>query len=556
MKGLVRASPVIVALVVVVGWPLLATILEATRPDETSGTGTGEIVVTTRAGEIIRPMGLAFQTARLVLATEAMALPVGLVLAFLLFRTDLWGRRGMLGAVALAAFVPMPLTATAWLGALGNMGRSQAMGLGVVLAGWSGAAVIHAIASLPWIVAIVGVGLRGVEPDLEESARLDLSPWRVVTRVTLRRSLGAIAAASLAVLVLTAGDMSVTDLLSVRTYAEESYTQYQSGNAPRASLVALPPLFVFGGLILLGVRALLQVDPSRVLSASSRSRDWRLGRWRIPVGLAVAATSGLALALPIFSLVWHAGRVVDHGQAFWSWAGLIKALASTTGEVFAGTFSRRPFRAPMTSSLILAGLGASASVILAWSLAWLARKPGPWRWVTAATVALTLAVPGPVAGMALVIAYLPVPILYDTPLRVVLVFILRTLPYAVLVIWPAVRALPGEYLEAATLEGYGTWGQARRVAIPLTLGAIVAAWGVSFAIALGELPAANISTPPGVELVTVRIWQLLHRGVESHLAGMGLVMLGVVALAGSLAAWGLGRVYGPGPGTGSIGSSS
>jgi iron(III) transport system permease protein len=545
VRGFLRSLPVVLALVAVVYWPLVATVIEATKPDDTTGPGQGEIVPTARAGEIIRPLGLAFQTARLVLATEAMALPVGVALAFVLFRTDAWGRRGMLGAVALAAFVPMPLTATAWLGALGNAGRGQAMGLGVVLSGWSGAAFIHAVASLPWIVAIVGVGLRGVEPDLEESARLDYPPWGVVVRVTLRRSLGAIAAAALAVLVLTAGDMSVTDLLSVRTYAEESYTQYQSGNSPGASLVALPPLVAFGTLILVGVRALLRVDPARVLSASARSRDWRLGAWRVPVGLGVVLTYGVAIALPVFSLFWHAGRVVERGQARWSGAGLARTLASTTGELFAGALSR-PFRAPLVSSAILASLAACLTVALAWSLSWLARKPGPWRWAVAATVALTLAVPGPVAGMALVIAYLPVDWVYDSPIRVVLAYMLRTLPYAVLVTWPAVRSLPPAYLEAATLEGYGPWGVARRVAIPLTLGAIAAAWGVSFALALGELPAANISAPAGVMLVSVRIWELLHRGVESHLAGMGLVMLAVVALAGALAARGLARIYGPG----------
>ena len=160
MKGLIRSSPVIFALIAVVGWPLLATVLEATKPDETSGSGTGEIVPTARAGEIIRPLGLAFQTARLVLATEAMALPVGVALAIVLFRTDVWGRRGMLGVVALAAFVPMPLTATAWLGALGNAGRSQAMGLGVVLTGVVGR----------------GVHPRGREPPLDRGDRRRRSP--------------------------------------------------------------------------------------------------------------------------------------------------------------------------------------------------------------------------------------------------------------------------------------------------------------------------------------------------------------------------------------------
>ncbi len=551
--GLIRSSPVIVALVAVVGWPLLAMVREATKPEETGGPGVGEIVATTRAGEIVRPLGLAFQTARLVLATEAIALPIGVALAFVLFRTDVWGRRGMLAVVALAAFVPMPLNATAWLGAFGNAGRSQAMGLGVLLDGWSGAAFIHAMASLPWIVFIVGIGLRGVEPDLEESARLDLPPWRVVLQVTLRRSLGALAAAALAVLVLTAGDMSVTDLLSVRTYAEESYTQYQSGNSPRAAAVALPPLIAFGALILVGVRGLLKVDPARILSASDRSRDWRLGRWRVPLGLAVMATFGNFVALPIFSLIWHAGRVVDRlrpGEPRWSLAGFGATLASAAGELFANSLSR-PLRSPMVASLILSSLAACLTVALAWSLAWLSRKPGPWRWVTAATVALTLAVPGPVAGMALVVAYLPIPWVYDSPMRVVLAYMLRTLPYAVLVLWPAVRGLPKEYFEAASLEGYDTFGQARRVAIPLTLGAIAAGWGVTFALALGELPAANIAAPPGVMLVSVRIWELLHRGVESHLAGMGLVMLAVVALAGTLAAWGLGRLYGPNSNRGS-----
>jgi iron(III) transport system permease protein len=535
----VRTFPVILGLVAVVGWPLAAIVIESIQPEVASGESR-ELIPTSRPGEIVRPLGLAFQTARLVLATEAIGLPIGLVLAFALFRTDVWGRRGMLGVVLLAAFVPMPLIATAWMGAIGNAGRSQAMGLGVWLNGWSGAAFIHAMGALPWIVAIVGVGLRGVEPDLEESARLDLSPWRVVLQVTLRRSLGAIAAAALAVLVLTAGDMSVTDLFSVRTYAEESYTQIQSGNRPRAALVALPPLIAFGLLILVGVRGLLRVDPSKVISASNRSRDWRLGGWRVPLGLALIATLGNFVALPIFSLVWHAGHVVEQGQAHWRWAGFVGTLQSTTAELFENGL-RRPLRAPMIASVVLSAASASLTVALAWSLAWLSRKPGVWRWVTAATVAVTFAVPGPVAGMALMIAYQPIREIYDSPLLIILAYMLRTLPYAVLILWPSVRSLPEAYLEAASLEGYGTLCQARRVAIPLTFGAILAAWGVVFALGIGELPAANIASPPGIMLVAVRIWELLHRGVESHLAGMGLILLTVVGLAGGLAAWGWGR---------------
>ena len=51
-------------------------------------------------------------------------LPLGIALAFFLFRTDLWGRGLLLAVIGLSAFVPLPLHATAWLGALGNVGSA------------------------------------------------------------------------------------------------------------------------------------------------------------------------------------------------------------------------------------------------------------------------------------------------------------------------------------------------------------------------------------------------------------------------------------------------
>ena len=164
--------------------------------------------------------------------TEVLVLPPGILLALLLFRTDTWGRGLLLGVLGISAFVPLPLHATAWLGAFGNAGRMQAFGVQPLLVGRTGAAIIHALAALPWVVFLVGVGLRTVEPELEESAELEMPPSRVWFQVTLRRSLGAIAAAAVAVAVLTAGDMTVTDLLRVRTYAEEAYVQFTLGRGP------------------------------------------------------------------------------------------------------------------------------------------------------------------------------------------------------------------------------------------------------------------------------------------------------------------------------------
>lgn len=180
------------------GWPVLATVQEASRAlastENTlpaSGTaldGASWSESRRESRNSSRQATLALESAKLVLETEAIALPFGLLLAFFLFRTDAFGGRLLLALIVLAAFVPLPLHATAWLGALGNAGRLQLVGWQPILVGRSGAAFVHAMAALPWVVLITGMGLSSVEPELEESALLEYGPARVLRTVTLRRA--------------------------------------------------------------------------------------------------------------------------------------------------------------------------------------------------------------------------------------------------------------------------------------------------------------------------------------------------------------------------------
>jgi iron(III) transport system permease protein len=560
-----------IALFLVVGWPALATVVDASNAvpkleramrrvgwsaaadrlarwlgeepaDEEADAsaamdpaGTAELLRESRG--LARPARLALETTVLVLATEAMALPLGVFLAVVLFRTDIWGRRGLLAIMALAAFVPMPLHATAWLGALGNAGRMQALGVRPVLIGRFGAAVVHALGAVPWVVLLAGVGLCAVEPELEESALLDFGPLRALTRITMRRAIGAIAAAALAVAVLTAGDMTVTDLLQVRTYAEEAYLQFSLGRGlADAALVGLPPLVVLGIGIILAGRALSRLDPARLASVSSGARTWRLGRWRIPAGLLLALLAGNTLAFPLYALIWRAGRVGGRatlGQPpVWSFKGLAGTLRFAAAEI----------RDPLFMTLFWASMAATLATALAFGLAWVGRRSRAWRWTMLGAMALALATPGPVAGMALKVAYLDVPELSDSYAMIVLAQALRALPYVILVLWPFVRSFPQDYLDAAALDGRGPSGQMLRVVLPLSIRALLAAWTVALALGLGELPATDRVKPAGIEPMSVFLWGLLHTGVESHLSGVALIMLAVIASAGLGATLALGWV--------------
>ena len=165
-----------------------------------------------------------------------------------------------------------------------------------------------------------------------------------------------------------------------------------------------------------------------------------------------------------------------------------------------------------------------------------------------ATLRVTLAVPGPIAGMALVLAYRQFPSIYDSPAMIVLAQTFRSLPFAILLLWPFLRAFPQDYLDAAALDGLDRPRQFLRVVLPLSFRPLLAAWAVAFAIGLGELAATNIATPPGVPPISVVIWGLLHTGVESHLAGVALIVLIVIAGAGfaaTAAIWSLRAIARP-----------
>ena len=518
---------VVFALFVILYWPAIASIRWSfIAPHTTIDPDSAPVPGMSRQAWT-RPIGLGRTTIELVGLVELIAVPIGVALAFALYRTDAFGVRYLIALLILDAFIPTPLHATAWLGAFGNVGRAQAIGSSPILTGLGGAAIVHATAAIPWIVVIAGLGFRAVERELEELALLDRPGLSVVFAITLRRNVAALAAATLAVTVLVAGDMTVTDLLSIRTYAEESYLQYQMGNDAAATAVSLPPLLCLGILIFWGGRRVLAAEPERLPSVNRSARTWRLGAWRAPIGLISSFVVLFLTAVPIGTLGWRAGRVGGLAAAgiapYWSFQGLIQTIRDSCGDMID----------PLKTSVVLCGPGAACAVVVAWGLAWRSRSSRPWRIVAAVSLALAFAAPGPVAGSALVVAYRDIAWIYDSPIIMILAYAARAFPYAFLTLWPAVRGLPEAYFDVARLSGLGPVRRVCEIAAPLTRGSIALAWCVAFIVAIGELPASHLVEVPGYTTLAKRIWELLHTGVESRLAGSALVYLAFLAVCGT-----------------------
>jgi iron(III) transport system permease protein len=480
-------------------------------------------------GEARRVGDLALNTLGLTTLTLVLALPAGVGLAVVLYRTDLPGRGCFRIALAFGIFVPLPLFALAWQSVGGGGWRPWAQGL-------LPAAFVHAMAALPWVVWLTGLGLSRIEPELEEDALMATSAPRVLWSVSLRQAAPAIGLAAVWVALQTAGEITVTDMALVRTFAEEVYTQAVAGGPDalgRAVVVALPAAI----LMVVGVFFLM--------------RHWH-GR------LSVVATARPPLVVSLCRARWPTFVIVVIGVVAFGAVPLV-SLVRQAGGGDAWTLDRLAIELRRAVNLHLPMIvdtlfWAAAAGLLAAGLA----TAGSWaaiesRWSRRLLFVLAIAlwaVPGPILGFGLketinrlmdvedlLLAWTTArPIrmsLYElsTPLPVLWAHVARLFPYAVAIVWPAMRDVPHDLREAARVDGASPWAEFRGVVWPATRRAFAVAAAAVSALALGELAASKLVQVPGRQTFAQELFNQMHYGSTATTAALALVQLALAASA-------------------------
>ncbi|NQU25347.1 MAG: iron ABC transporter permease [Candidatus Nealsonbacteria bacterium] len=471
----------------------------------------------------------------------AIGVPLGTAMVWLLVRCDVPGRRLGVALLAMMLFVPLYVQAAAWQAGFGTLGwftQGWDAPAWLVLEGRFGAAWIHAAAAVPWVALIVAVGLRMIEPELEEQALLDGSARRVFFRVTLPGTLPAVGVATLWVATTTAGEMTVTDLLAVRTYAEEIYTQAQlRRDLGEAAWDTMPGMVFTAVLVAVAAWLCLKLAPGKRPVTLGGRWTYRLEAWRWPMAAAAALVLLLLIGTAIGSLCHKAGAVVTLQDNVWlrSWS---------LGKMFA-TVAASPwrFRDEFGWSLLIASVAATAALVVAVALGWVARRGG-WRALPALIVtAVCLAVPGPVVGLV-VIRLLNHPsnrvlnwLYTNSILAPGMVLFVAALPLATLIVWHALRTVPQELLDAAAADGAGPIARLWRVALPCRLPAMGLAWLVALAVGLGELGGSVLVSVPGVTMLSEKIFDMLHSARDDRLAGICLSLILLFAATTAAATW-------------------
>jgi iron(III) transport system permease protein len=426
---------------------------------------------------------------------------LGLILGLLIARTDLPGRTAVLAASILGVCVPVYVSMVFVLAVvpLWQFGSSP----------WL-CGLLYGLVYTPLAVMVLAAVFRSADRELEDQARLDADMPRVLRCVTIPQAGWGIATLGVLIVLLVATDFTIADILMVRTFAEEVYTQYALDRSPAGPVLASLPVLVIVAVLLVAIqvryRLLGEHSPWQF---GDRPRTLRLGR----AGPLVAIGCGVVLlayvGVPAGALLTR----IESPGAFVSAAGGLRSELLMSG--------------------ILAAVGATAVVSLSVGLAWAALRAGRLRWLIWVAVVLLLALPAPVAGISL-IELLNRPgwagELYDSPAVVALGYLVRFLPLGVLLLIPAVQRMPVEIELAARLDGCDWLALQRHVYWPAVAADAAIVWLVIAVLCFAEVSCTVLLAPPGWLTASVRAFTLMHFGVYQDLAVLAIASAGCILL--------------------------
>lgn len=502
-----------VALIGLAMLPLLAVVAEVAslRPDP--GASHPEFPVLGWIGIagflMLRSLGIA-------LPVTALALAIGVPLGLLLGRCDVPARRIILVLHAFPMFLPPFLLGLGWFYLLGRQGLLGSETTSSALFGPAGVISVLTLAFTPIVTTLVALAASGVDPALDEAARLVASPRRVLTRILFPLTWPAAALGALIVFALAFSELGVPMFLRVRAYPAAVLARLGGIDyAPGEAVALVLPL----AAIALG---LVELERHLARRWSFPALAWRTGNVALPLApgrVPAAVAASVVAALSLLPLVGLAVRATGSFAAVWDWLG---------GSLW--------------NSLFFGVGGATVIVMLGIVLGHAIGRRRPGSAFMDGIAVLSFVTPAALLGVGLVAlwnrpATQPV---YTSGAIVILGFSARYAFVGIRTVATGVAQSSPHTEEAAALAGAGFLRRLVRIVAPEHARAILGAWFLALVFCLRDLETAVLFYPPGREPLSVRIFTLEANGPEPVVAALAIVQIlltAVVLLAASAVFW-------------------
>lgn len=478
-----------------------------------------------------------------------LSLAIGTILAWLISRTDMFGRRWFATALIVPYMLPAWTFALAWTTLFknrtigGQPGWFEAMGMTPpdwVAYGRFPITIILALHYTPFVILLFGSALRRFDSQLEDSARiLGARRHQVALQVILPLMRPALLSSMVLIFAKCLGEFGVPYVLGLPVKFDVLSTSLFRSIASRqtgvAGVVAASIMVI--GIITLMIDARLVREARRFVTIGSKgsmNRQSRLGNMRLPATGFAAAIFLLSVGLPLLTLALStvmkipAQFTLDNFTLdYWIGANLDTVALQT------GILLSPDLWAAAGNTLMIVGLASLTSGILGLFVGYVVIRT-PVRALSVYLRQVTF-LPYLVPGIAFAAAYLslfavprgPMPALYGTVTILVLALIADQMPYASRAGISAMTQLGKDPEEAAQIAGAGWLRRMISIVIPIQKGSLVTGVLLPFISGIKGLSLFVILAVPSTDVLTTYSLRLVDYHYTQAANAVVLIIAGI-----------------------------
>jgi iron(III) transport system permease protein len=465
------------------------------------------------------------------------ALLLGGLLSWFVTRTDMPGRKWLRAVLTLPYIIPSFAIALAW----GTLFRSPRIGgppgffqvvFGVAPPEWLSYGPIPIIITMvihffPFAFLLVSGALATIDTQLEESAELlGASRWMILRKITFPIVAPAFMAAFVLTLGRTIGTFAIAFILAI-------------------ILIIMTALIVYISNRFLGGN-LRRYET--VSGKGFKGELTRLGRWRLPIFCLVGVFALITAIFPLGLLSYQTLMLVDGRYGldnltlhYWIGQSDPNIAHGEPGVLHNAVIlgaSWNSIRLAVLSSIICAFFGLIVAYIvvrqrgrfLSTLLDQISFLPFLFPAISFGAMYLSL----------FAVRHGPIPALYGTFTLLVIISVIKRLPYSVRTGTSAVTQIGQELEEAAEIEGASWFMRIRRIVLPLATSGVVSGLMVSFVGVMRELSLIILLITPKTRVLMTAGLRYVEED-QTQLSNTLVLLVTLITILGELVVWWLGK---------------
>lgn len=439
---------------------------------------------------------LLWSTLSLSFTVTLLSTTIGVLLAWLINRTDLPGRRVWKGLLALPVVIPPYIGAVTyiivfgprgWVFQLINRTATQVRELPFSIYSFAGVVLVMTLFTYPYVFLITGSAMRKTSSAYEEVSRsLGQNGFVTFFKVIFPLLIPSIGASSILVFLYVLSDFGAVSMLRYVTFTSAIYYQRAGFDIPSAAVLSLVLIIITLGVLLIEKLIKKKKVYHQSKGIVKKPKTIELKRLKLPALLFVWFVFTVSVLLPVSVLVYWTVQGFEAGESLYTSAFLGYTL----------------------NSFQVAGSAALISMLLSVPVIFLyARHRSVVSSIIYKLTYTGYALPGVIIALGLVFLFNNhIPFLYSTVTLVVLAQVIRFMPQVLQSGEAAINLVSPRMEEAARSLGQSTWKVLLTITLPSMLPGLLAGGALVFVSALKELPATLMLRPPGFDTLAVRVY--------------------------------------------------